>query len=385
MVRVVSYKRISIIILILLIFFQSEVIAQQNINSSIVINPIILDLGIVDKDQYTAEVSIQNLGDTCSLSSKVEGKGSNSITIFPDTFELSKGESKKVKVTININYLKPGAYDFSILFTPNTQNNNSNGWVAAKGATSLRLKFVKPGTTIASFNIVDVEKPKITPFHIIFANFMPNSSDINTKITLIAEKSGEIITESNEHVSMNSYPNSGFYGTVKIPFDTSEIKMGNYIVHVNGITSNGVRLSEKKVFKIGELKGELISVSVENVRRGQKAIFKTKIKNIGNLDLKSSFKIIVKDKEGNTILNDIISKTIVSSNEEILNITMGTNKMSPGSHIVEYEIQFGNDNSTGVLNFNVTPSFKDYIIILVCLFVFIFIIMKVKIYLKSRG
>lgn len=384
MVRVVSYKNISIILLLILMFFQSEVIAQQNINSKIVINPIILDLGIIDEDQYTAEVTIQNLGDTCSLSSKVEGKGSNSITIFPDTFKLLKGESKKVKITINNKSLNAGAYDFSIVFSPNIQNDTSNGWIAAKGSTPLRLKFTKPGITIASFNIVDVEKPKIAPFHIIFANFMPDSSDIDTKITIISEKTGHIITEFNKRVSMNPYPNSGFYGTIKIPFDTSEINMGNYIVHVNGITSNGVRLGEKKVFKIGELQGELIFVSVENVRRGQKAIFKTKIKNIGNLDLKSSFNVIVTDKKSNIILNETKNETIDSNNEEFLNIIMGTDKMSLGSYIVEYEIQFGNDISTGILNFKVTPSYKDYMVILVCLLVFILMIMRVKSYLKSR-
>lgn len=339
-----------------------------------------MDLGYVDAKQYTTEISVVNMGGNCTISPKVNGKGSEFITVFPSTFKLLKGETKKIKVTIDCTSIKIGNYDLSILFTPENTYQNSNIMAKAQEGTSFRLKFIRPGIVTASFNVVDVEKNENALFHIIYANLLPKKGSLNSNIKIIYADANEVVAEFNEKVKMNPYPNSGFYGTIKFPFETKDVKMGKYIVKVNSVTPDGISLYDEKAFNVGFLKGELIGVSTKDVHKGQTAQFIAIVKNIGNLDLKTSFKVVVKNEKGKKFFSDKSSMVLPPGIEQKLIVELETAKLDSGSYTAEYEVIYGNESSTGNLFFKILPNLDFTIIIVVSLLLIIILFLSILLY-----
>jgi hypothetical protein len=386
MVRAKIYKLFFVFCTVLVILFYLALVgvfAQPTIKNDVVIKPAIVDLGAIEDEQYTTEINVRNTGGKCSLSSKIEGKGSDSITVFPNTFTLSKGENKNIKIKINLKSLKIGAYDLSILFTTDVSNGNSQEMVSAKGVTSFRIKFSKPGITTASFNVVDVEKPNDAKFHIIYANFLHNKSYVNSIVRIICTENNKIITEFNQKISMNPYPEPGFYGTLEIPFSTKEVEMGKYLVKVDSITTDGIKLYDEKSFKVGVLKGKLVGVSAKNVRKGEKARFKATVKNTGNLNLNCSFKVVIKNNKGEKIFPDRCNLTIPPDSEQTLIIETDTNTMPPGVYTAEYEVKYGNEVSNGSLNFKIHSHSSIIVFVIIGIFAVIVILLIMFIYLKK--
>ncbi|HEY9060811.1 MAG TPA: hypothetical protein VIO64_09970 [Pseudobacteroides sp.] len=390
MVRAILYKLITfcIFLFILINFTLTNSFAQPTTKNKIAIRPAIVDLGAVDAKQYTTEINVVNMGSTCTISPKVEGKGSECITVFPSTFKLLKGETKNIKVIIDSTSIKIGAYDLSILFISDNPDEDPNGLAKAKGETSFRLKFSKPGIAIASFNVVDVEKPKNALFYIIYANFLHSKSYVNSNIKIISLETNEVVAEFNEKVSMNPYPQAGFYGTLKIPFTTEDVEMGKYFVKVDSISPDGKRLNAEKAFKVGLLRGELISVNVEDVYKGQMAHFKAEVKNTGNLDLNTSLKVIVKNEKGQKIFPDKCSMILPPGIEQNLIVKLETDKLDSGLYTAEYEVKYGNKFSTGNLVFNILPNSNFLIIIVVSLLNAIILFLIIFLYfvkIKNRN
>lgn len=357
--------------------FNPTVAFAQNNNikqSGTGVKPAFIDLGNIENKITTFDVTVYNYDKTSSFTAKIEGKGREFIDISPSTFELEQGKNKDVKVKINdAEKLDIGPYDLSITFVP---NNNSKEWVSAIPTSSLRLKFIKEGISSASLNVHDLEKSQNANFHIIFGNFIDKKVDLDVLATIINKKDNRTIAEFKEKLSMSPYPNSDFYGTMKIPW-LADVKMGDYIFKVDASTNDGVSIHEEKTFVVGLLKGKLVNVSIEDTKKGNPFKLVAKVKNIGNLKLPTTLNAVIKNSSGEKVFESKIEETISKGVESDLVIQWPTDKAKTGNYTVEYTVNMGNDSISDTVQFKVLNSSLFYIIIVLIILILISIILYI--------
>jgi len=231
--------------------------------------------------------------------------------------------------------------------------------------------FSEPLILIASINVFDVEKSSSVDFNTIFANFTEKEETIDI-IATITDKNNEIISEFKEKISMNSYPNNGFYGTIKIPWKAN-FEMGSYLFKIDGTTSDRTIIHGEKSFLIGLLKGELIKVEVKDVHKGTPVKAIATIKNIGNLKLPASFDIVIKNKLGEDVFKSKKELIISSQKEDQIAIEWPTDNVKAGEYTLEYNTVIGNELLSEKMSFKVLNSNIIYISLLIIILIFIFI------------
>jgi hypothetical protein len=367
--------RIPMFFIIGIIFFAFcftpiSALSKSNKPIDISVNPSFVDLGDIENRDYSFNAKVTNSSNSSSFNVYIEGKGKEFINVTPENFELKKGESKTIKIKLNnIDQIPIGPYDLSISFS---KNNNSDGWVSSISSNSIRLKFNKPGISIASTSVFDVEKSSSVDFNTIFANFTDKKENMDI-IATITDKENKVISEFKEKISMNSYPNKGFYGTIKMPWKAN-FEMGSYLFKIDGTTSDGTIIHGEKSFLIGLLKGELIRVEVEDVHKDNPVKAIARIKNVGNLKLPTSFEIVIKNKLGKEIFKSKKALNISPEKEDKISIEWPTDNVKTGEYILEYSVVMGNELVTEQTTFKVLNSYVIYISLFIAILTFIFII-----------
>lgn len=373
--------RIILVFLSFLFFTSFLMISAKAIDdtvntNNILVKPAFLDLGSMGNEPQSFTATVSNNYESTTFTANVEGKGKEFISFDPESFTLEKGESKQVKVQINnSDKLGVGPYDFSIIFTT---GNNTTGWVSTKTSNSLRLKFIKEGIALASLNVTDIHKPERSTFHVIFGNFTITNKVLNTTVTILSKEDNRVVANFNENITMNPYPSDGFYGTMKIAWDTKAASMGDYILEYNSIDSDGIVLQGNKDFMVGEFKGKLLKTEVKDTFKGTPVKLLTQVNNIGNLKLPTTFSIIIKNNLGEKVFEDKKQVTIPVGSEDTIVIEWPTDETALGKYTVEYSVEMGNDIVSDTLDFKILSPYTRYIVatIVFILVLIIFIVFK---------
>lgn len=347
---------------LLLSFCFSPIIgfAQSNKPIDVSVSPSYIDLGNIENKEYSFDAKVTNNTAPSSFNVNIEGKGNEFISVTPKTFELKQGESKSIKIKLNnVEKIPIGPYDLSISFMI---NNSSGSWVSSTSSSAIRLKFNKPGITIASMNVFDVEKSSTANFNTIFANFTNKNETIDVVATITDKKTDTVVSEFKETISMNPYPSNGFYGTMKMPW-VADFEMGDYLFKVDSITSDGTTIHGEKSFVVGLIKGELLNVEVKNVHKGTPAKIIAQVKNIGNLKLPTTFDIVIKDNLGKDVFKSNKKLNISPQKEDTIIIDWPTDNVKTGDYTVEYTVAMGNDLISDTMNFKVLNPYIVYIIL----------------------
>lgn len=384
-----NYMCIILVFLSFLLFdsftmVTTKAIDNDTVANNIVASPALKDFGSIGNESRSFTAVVTNNDEASTFTAEAQGKGNDFISFEPSSFNLEKGESKEVTVKINNSEkLGVGPYDLSIIFKA---NNNEKEWISARTANSIRLRFIKEGISVASFNVTDVEKPNTTAFHIIFSNFTNSKQVMDTLVTILTKEDNRTIQQFKEPVNMNAYPSDGFYGTMKIAWPTENMEMGEYILRYNAISSDGTTLQGEKTFKIGVMKGNLTKVEVKDTRKGNDAQVIAHVENVGNLDLPVSFNVVIKDKSGNVVFEDKKQVTITTGSDEDMVINWETSTAEIGKYTAEYTVIMGKDTVTNTLSFKILIPYVDYVVafgILILIFVII-VIFKRMIYNKFK-
>ena len=367
-----KFSKIYVLFIIGIIFWAfcvTPIWAVSKINKpiDISVSPSFVDLGYIKNKEYSFNAKVTNNSNPSSFNVNINGKGKEFIDITPENFDLKQGESKNIKIKLNnVDQIPIGPYDLSISFS---KTNDLDGWVSSISSNSIRLEFNKSGISIASINVFDVEKSSSVDYNTVFANFTNKSENIDVVAT-ITDKENKIVSEFKEKISMNTYPNKGFYGTIKMPWK-ADFEMGSYLFKIDGTTSDGTIIHGEKSFLIGLLKGELIGVEVKDVHKGNPVKAVASIKNSGNLKLPISFEVIIKNKLGKEMFKSKKELIISPEKEEQISIEWPTDNVKTGEYILEYNVAMGNELITDKTTFKVLNSN----IIFICLFMIISILL----------
>lgn len=366
-----------LLLIFLLLFFILTPLSVSAIASSSV-KPSVVTLGdISNHPSISFEVTVNNNDEVSTFKGISEGKGSENITFSPNTFELGKGESKKVKITVNnTDTLKIGPYDLTIKFLSAPA---SKGWVSAKATSSLRLTFKISGISIASLNVKDIEASIVNTFYVVYGNYTDKDQSLDSTITIINKETNKKVYEIKDSLTMKPYPKD-FYGTMKMSLPMNGLEMGDYILKLKGVTPDGKTLiEEEKLFKVGVIKGELIGVAAEDVYVGDTAQFIAEVKNLGNLPLQTTFNGIVKNSSGQKVFEDTKTIDIKEGISEKLTLEWITKKVPAGEYTLDYTVKMGDEIVSGSKTFKVRISYIYYILAAVftmCILILIFIILR---------
>jgi uncharacterized membrane protein len=157
---------VIIFIIGLFILEEKAVLAEEKQeDTDISLSPAYLDLGSLDEDIISFQVSVRNEGKPVYLTAKIDNTQNTKIEISPNSFKLSENEQKEVTVTLyNDDTLKSGVYDMSIYFV---SKQREKGVITAYGTNSLRLVFRKEGVALASCNVMNITSLWKEPFYCI--------------------------------------------------------------------------------------------------------------------------------------------------------------------------------------------------------------------------
>jgi len=341
-----KYGLVFIVVIAILLATTAQAWAGGG-DGGIGIHPAYFDLGRINPgNPHNLAVIVNNgTGKPREMAVEVQGQGAEWISISDNNFTLNPGEERRVTINIHVPPdAAPGPYDLSIIFKGMPKGETG---VVMVPAANLRLKFIIPGVRIASFAAPNVEKPNVVDLVVILANFYETVLQAQVSMEIVNE-SGAVLSTFNGEKSIDPYPEK-FYSSFRFPWETHDVEMGNYVARATATFNpiNDTKLIAEKAFTVGWMKGEILSVAVNDATQGEPVYFIAKIGNIGNLPLPVLFKLIVKDKDGMIIL-DLEKKAEIAplvTEEVILDWdTSFPNRAPAGKYTALFDIDYGHDN-----------------------------------------
>lgn len=329
------------------------------------LSPAYMDLGSLTEDTKSFTITVMNEGKEVHLKARIDNAENVKITASPNKFTLAEHERKDITVTIkNDDTLKIGVYDLSIALLSESGGEQS---ISAYGSNSLRLVFRKSGLALATCNVKDIPPIQEAPFYSILSNFYNKTKTVNVSIKISSKTSGNIVWEQSDKLKMKPYPNTGFYGEIDTPAPTQPWEYGNYIYKLSAKIKDDIVLEYQTEFNVGEMKGNLESVSTKNVKKGDLARFKAVIRNIGTQKLPTTVKIVVKDHKNNLIYNNTKSEILITKEVKEFLFEWPTKHSKVGKYSLEYNVTMGDQQETGTLNYEVNYSCQIWWFVIGCM------------------
>lgn len=346
-------------------------------NGGVSLSPAYVDLGIIKENPESFRVTVMNKGKAVRLKAKVDNADSAQITVSPDTFDLAENEQKIITVGLNnVDKLKIGVYDLSISYVSETVNQDS---VTAFGTNSVRLVFRKEGLALATCNVKDISPVQTIPFHSILCNFYMESKAVDVGINIMKKDTGKLIWQQEDLITMESYPMTGYYGKIATPLLSEPWEYGDYIYCLTARQGENTLLEYQKEFNVGEQKGKLEAVTTRDVRKGEPAEFKARIKNIGTQTLPVTVQIYVKDKKNQPVYDSVKSDTLPIDNTKDFIFEWPTQYTKTGRYTIDYTVTMGSQQEAGTLEYKVSlPGYVYWVIIgiiLLLVLIVLFVIM----------
>ena len=362
------------IILIILTICPKILAADDMIPASdITLYPFYEDWGEISSVQKTINATLTNNTDSdFSLTADLKGKGAGNIRISPSTLTLAHGEKKNITVSlINPQELSVGVYDLSVSFSIHQTNRER---ITTGSTNALRIVFKKPGIALASCSVSDIPPMQTKPFTLILANFTDVIKNMHTVISITSNDTGVVWYQYQTDLTMKSYPESGFYGNYTLPLPTNLWDEGSYTLRVNATSDTGEVFTYSQSFLVGIEKGVLKKVEMKSVRKGNPALFRAEIENIGSLPLHSSANIVVKDENGQEVYTGAKSNLIPIGDTKTLQIRFSTKNLNAGTYTTDYTVKMADTTKSGTITFEITQNFFPFVIVIFIMIVLIVII-----------
>ncbi|MDF2542358.1 MAG: hypothetical protein K0S47_2076 [Herbinix sp.] len=371
-----------IVFMIGMLLVNDKSVQGEEDSTGVSLSPAYLDLGSITGETKSFALTVVNKGNTVSLKAKVDNADNIKVTVAPDEFTLSKNEQKEVVVTLhNDDTMKIGMYDLSFTFLTETDGKQS---IKAYGTNASRVKFRMEGMALATCNVKDIAPLQKDPFHSILCNFYEKSKTVNVTIDITKKGSSELVWQQSDTITMESYPVTGYYGQIDTPLPSKPWEYGDYIYHLVAMEEDDILLTYQTEFNVGERKGELVSVSTRDVRKGEPAVFHSVIKNIGTQDLPVIVQIYVKDRRDNIIYEETKSDILFMDNVKEISFEWPTMNTKMGRYSIDYSILIGDQQETGILYYNVSMPFFVWWIIIVCILLIILVLILILVRIQ-RG
>ncbi|PIZ53313.1 hypothetical protein COY26_02300 [Candidatus Woesearchaeota archaeon CG_4_10_14_0_2_um_filter_33_10] len=272
-----------------------------------------------------------------------EGELAEYVTIDNPIVRLSKDQDSKIisyKINLPENFEKKGAHSANIVIREIPKETKGKTTVTASIAVASVLKVIVPYE--GKYAEIRLFIPKFKNGK--ESNFSVEVRNLGTEKILEAQAvieiydplKNKITTITTNKISIKSKEENLLTASW-----TPDVGSGNYYA-VATLVYDKLNAMEEKLFTVGELLPEIISISVSNFKLGGIAKFDILVKNNWNEELKGVFaETSVKDKKGEIYTSfKTISLDIPEFGSQEFNAYWDTSKVIPGTYNLDIILNY---------------------------------------------